>query len=119
MPQKGPPLDAYPFLNTLQKSELANIPAPYRHVGAWLILIRDDRSGEWDERNTKCIECIGQRVPCIDRVDPGTKRRRCESCFLSDMKCSPGYELQNSAGDQATSKKKRKLEKETSTSCCK
>ncbi|EJT47147.1 hypothetical protein A1Q1_04140 [Trichosporon asahii var. asahii CBS 2479] len=117
MPQQAPPIDARPFLSSSQKRELASIPEPYRRVGAWLILIRDDRSGEWEERNTKCIECTGQRVPCIDRVDPGTKRRRCESCFLGDMKCSPGYELQNpdAEGTPATGStrtKKRKHEKE-------
>lgn len=117
MPQQAPPIDARPFLSSSQKRELAAIPEPYRRVGAWLILIRDDSSGEWEERYTKCIECTGQRVPCIDRVDPGTKRRRCESCFLGDMKCSPGYELQNPDAEEtpatsAARTKKRKHDKE-------
>lgn len=117
MPQQAPPIDAEPFLGSSQKRELAAIPQPYRRVGAWLILIRDDPSGEWEKRNTKCIECTGQRVPCIDRIDPGTKRRRCESCFLGDMKCSPGYELQHSDAEEtpaisSTRAKKRKHDKE-------
>lgn len=119
MPQKAPPIDAQKFLSDSQKRELAGVPPPYHQVAAWLLLIRDDRGGEWEQRDVKCIECTGQRVPCIDRINPGTKRRRCECCFLGDMKCSPGYERQTSANTPGPStepvrKQKRKLKTENS-----
>lgn len=115
MPPKAPPLNARPFLNDPQKAELATVPAPYQKVGAWLILIRDDHSDEWEERPTRCIECTGQGVPCIDKVNRGKKRRKCESCFPSEMKCSPGYEPDTTANDvvdlTGSTQKKRRLEK--------
>lgn len=92
MPPIAPPIDAELFLNSQQKSDLERIPAPFRPVGAWLILLRDDRRGEWDQRRPKCVECTGQQIPCLDRVNPSAKRSRCEGCCLGDMRCAPGYE---------------------------
>lgn len=115
MSPKAPPIDAEKFLDDSRKDELDQLPHPLRHVGAWLLLISGDERGEWEHRPIKCIECPGQRLPCIDRVNPGTKRRHCEGCSLGDLRCAPGYQMpgvdDTAPGSRATSQaRKRKLE---------
>ncbi|EJT47148.1 hypothetical protein A1Q2_02062 [Trichosporon asahii var. asahii CBS 8904] len=114
MTPQPPPLDATPFLNDEQQRELGRTPLPFRLLGAWLILIRDDYLGQWSTRQVPCVECVGQRLPCIDKVGSEVAAR-CEGCRFNGYRCSNGDAVAVDAEDRPAlaeriSTKKRKLE---------
>lgn len=113
MAPQPPPLDATPFLNNEQQRELGRIPPPFRLLGAWLIVIRDDYLGQWDTRPVPCVECVGQRLPCIDKVG-SDDTSRCEGCRLNGYRCGNGHHTVDAEEGRALAdrifSKKRRLE---------
>lgn len=89
MTPQPPPLDATPFLNDEQQRELSRTPLPFRLLGAWLILIRDDYLGQWSTRQVPCVECVGQRLPCLDKIGSEVAAR-CEGCRFNGYRCNNG-----------------------------
>lgn len=89
MPPRPPPIDATPHLDERQQEELSSIAMPLRLLGAWLLLIRDDRLGGWEQRLLPCPECVDHRLPCVDPANVEA-RTRCEGCYLNDLACGQG-----------------------------
>lgn len=113
MAPQPPPLDATPFLNDEQQRELGRIPPPFRLLGAWLMVIRDDYLGQWDTRPVPCVECVGQRLPCIEKVG-SDDTFRCEGCRLNGYRCGNVHHTVDAEEGRALAdrifSKKRKLE---------
>lgn len=122
MPPQPPPLDATPFLSDEQQQELGNVPLRHRLLGAWLIVIRDDYLGQWKTRRMSCVECVDQRLPCVDRASPESASQ-CEGCRLNGFGCRDEYDVatDTDAGralaDRIFSKKRKPSSGEASPSC--
>lgn len=113
MTPQPPPLDATPFLNDKQQRELSCTPPQFRLLGAWLIVLRDDYLGQWSTRPVPCVECVGQRLPCLDKAGRESSAR-CEGCRLNGYSCGNGDNHDHEADESRPlsdriSSKKRKL----------
>lgn len=90
MPAIPPPLNAVALLRDSQVTELAQIPLSNRRVAAWLILLRDDDTCLWRERDVPCTEC-GGRWPCIDSASRSHGVfGRCQNCHYNNLLCEEG-----------------------------
>lgn len=88
MPAIHPPLNAVALLRGKQLAELARIPLDNRRVAAWLILLRDDDTCLWRERDLPCTACRG-RWPCIDsNARSSGLIGRCQNCHYANLPCT-------------------------------
>lgn len=88
MPAIHPPLNAVALLRGKQLAELARIPLDNRRVAAWLILLRDDDTCLWREREFPCTACR-ERWPCIDsNARSSGLNGRCQNCHYNSLPCT-------------------------------